>query len=246
MLSFRDTELRSSGRQPDAHVTRRTPDAGWPRTRWSTAPMIAVSTTNACSSAAGSPAGSSAASSPWPRRASPACGNGSAWTWPNCGPREAPADAEAVLTWRSAQHLTSVRLEPLGQSPRSAGGGRCPAAIRAAASGVLRRHVLLRAVARGVMLGTADLRLSATHYEGCSRAMLASSNPRFLQVQRGVADCDRWLLMAVRGHLGYTSGPPNPSKGTGPVLPLFRRGRRPVGRCRPTGDAVLLRVLGRH
>ena len=50
-------------------------------------PMIAVSTTNACSSAAGSPAGRSAASSPWPRRASPACGNGSAWTWPNRGPR---------------------------------------------------------------------------------------------------------------------------------------------------------------
>jgi conjugative relaxase-like TrwC/TraI family protein len=50
-------------------------------------PMIAVSTTNACSSTAGSPAGRSAASSPWPRRASPACWNGSAWTWPNCGPR---------------------------------------------------------------------------------------------------------------------------------------------------------------
>jgi hypothetical protein len=63
-------------------------------------------------------------------------------------------------------------------------------------------------VARGVMLGTADLRLSATHYEGCSRAMLASSNPRFLQVQRGVADCDRWLLMAVRGHLGTRLGRP--------------------------------------
>jgi hypothetical protein len=34
--------------------------------------MIAVSTTNACSSAAGSPAGRSATSSRWPRRASPA------------------------------------------------------------------------------------------------------------------------------------------------------------------------------
>jgi hypothetical protein len=103
MLSFRDTELRSSAGSLTlmSHSGRRTARrrlAAYPAVN---SPMIAVSTTNACSSAAGSPAGRSAASSPWPRRASPACGNGSAWTWPNCGPREAPADAEAVLTWLS-------------------------------------------------------------------------------------------------------------------------------------------------
>ena len=97
MLPFRDTELRSSagsltgmshsGRRP----TRRRL-AAYPAVN---SPMIAVSPTNACSSAAGSPAGRSAASSPWPRRASPACGNGSAWTWPNCGPRLAHVVAEA-------------------------------------------------------------------------------------------------------------------------------------------------------
>jgi len=63
MLSFRDTELRSS----DGSLTRMShsnagrPGAGWPRTRRSTAPMIAVSTTNACSSAV--PAGRAGANS---------------------------------------------------------------------------------------------------------------------------------------------------------------------------------------
>jgi hypothetical protein len=67
MLSFRDTELRSSAGSLThvSHSGRQTPDAGrpgagWPRTRRSTAPMIAVSTTNACSSAAGSPSRRSA------------------------------------------------------------------------------------------------------------------------------------------------------------------------------------------
>ena len=103
MLPFRDTELRSSAGSLThvSHSGRQTARrrlAAYPAVN---TPMIAVSMANACSSAAGSPAGRSAASSPWPRRASPACGNGSAWTWPNCGPREAPADAEAVLTWLS-------------------------------------------------------------------------------------------------------------------------------------------------
>ena len=89
MLPFRDTELRSSAGSltlvsHSGHRTARRRLAAYPAVN---SPMIAVSTTNACSTAAGSPAGRSAASSPWPRRASPACGNGSAWTWPNCGPR---------------------------------------------------------------------------------------------------------------------------------------------------------------
>jgi len=37
---------------------------------------------------------------------------------------------------------------------------------------------------------------------GCSRALLAGSNLALASCSRVDADGDRWLLMAVRGHLG--------------------------------------------
>jgi hypothetical protein len=40
----------------------------------------------------------------------------------------------------------------------------------------------------------------------CSRALLAGSNPAPASGSQVAAGGDRWLLMAVRGHLGDTPG----------------------------------------
>jgi len=41
---------------------------------------------------------------------------------------------------------------------------------------------------------------------GCSRALLAGSKPALASCWQVAAGGDRWLLMAVRGHLGDTAG----------------------------------------
>jgi hypothetical protein len=41
---------------------------------------------------------------------------------------------------------------------------------------------------------------------GCSRALLAGSKPALASCSQVAAGGDRWLLMAVRGHLGYVFG----------------------------------------
>src|SRR5262249_56050195 len=64
---------------------------------------------------------------------------------------------------------------------------------------------------------------------GCCRELLGDSGPAFPSGSAGVAGGDCWLLMAVRGHLGDTPRPPNPSNGTGPGLPLFRPDTSPNG-----------------
>jgi len=41
---------------------------------------------------------------------------------------------------------------------------------------------------------------------GCSRALLAGSRPALASCSQVAADGDRWLLTAVRGHLGAQAG----------------------------------------
>ena len=52
------------------------------------------------------------------------------------------------------------------------------------------------------------------------RALPAGSKPALPSGSASAGSGDRWLLMAVRGHVGGTPPSPNPSKGTGPGRPF--------------------------
>src|SRR6516162_2993802 len=52
--------------------------------------------------------------------------------------------------------------------------------------------------------GASGIELMSYALRGCSRALLATSKPALASCSEVAAGSDRWLLMAVRGHIGDT------------------------------------------